>query len=86
MKLSEAINYATNHNRFLSFLQQRAINPDSAHEILGKITNVTDSTIEHRIYIDFGNKGQSSKDVRIIVDYNKITQDFNLIQIDNPER
>lgn len=86
MKLSEAIHYATNHDRFLSFLNQRHINPDSAHEILAKIVNVTDATIEHRIYIDFGNRGQSSNDVRIIIDYDKRTHNFDFIQIDSPKR
>ena len=86
MKLSEVIQYATNHDKFLEFLSHRHINPDSAHEILAKISNVTDSTIEHIIYVDFGNPGQSSNDVRVIVDYDKNTHDFVFIQIDSPTR
>lgn len=86
MKLSEVIHYATSHNTFRDFLSQRRINPDSAHEILAKITNETDSTIEHRIYIDFGNRGSSSNDVRVIIDYNKNSRDFAFIQIDSPTR
>ncbi|MGN6532713.1 MAG: hypothetical protein ACTHK0_13295 [Ginsengibacter sp.] len=86
MKLSEVINYATNHDRFNKFLNQSNINPDSVHELTAKITNVTANTIEHRIYFDFGNPGESTKDVRVIIDFDKRTQDFKFIQIDHPTR
>ena len=86
MKLSEVISYATNHARFKQFLQERNIPPDSAHSIMAKISTVTERAIEHRIYIDFGHPGQSSNDVRVIVDFNKGTQDFEFIQIDHPVR
>lgn len=86
MKLSEAIEYATNHEKFLNFLREKRISPDSANSILAKITNESRDAIEHRIYIDFGRVGQSSNDVRIIVDFNKATEDFQFIQIDHPIR
>lgn len=86
MKLSEAIEYATNHQKFLNFLRERKISSDSANSIMAKITNEAKDAIEHRIYIDFGHTGQSSNDVRIIVDFKKETQDFQFIQIDHPIR
>lgn len=84
MKLSQIIEFATEHEIFLNFIQEHQIEIDSAHQILAKITNVTEKAVEHRIYIDFGNVGQSTSDVRIIVDYDIQQQNFNFIQIDNP--
>lgn len=86
MKLSDAIQYATEHDNFLSFLKQRNIDPNSAHQVLATISNVNEKFVESRIYIDFGTPGQSSNDVRIIIDYNKQTGDFSFIQIDYPKR
>ena len=86
MKLSEAIEYATNHQNFLSFLKQRNIDPNSAHQILATISNVGNRFVENRIYIDFGAPGQSSNDVRVIVDYDKQAGNFNFIQVDHPQR
>ena len=86
MKLFQVITYATDHPIFSDFLKRHNINPDSAHQILVKISNVSDTAVEYRIYVDFGTPGQSSNDVRIIVDYNVDTQDFEFIQIDNPVR
>jgi hypothetical protein len=86
MKLSEAINYATSHDRFLEFLREKNIDPNSAHEILAKITNVTGTAIEHRIYVDYGRPGESINDIRVIVDYNINSGNFVFIQIDNRSR
>ena len=86
MKLSEVVDFATNHDRFNEFLEQSNIDPDSVHQLTAKITNVTANTIEHRIFFDFGNAGESTKDVRVIVDLDKNTRDFKFIQIDHPTR
>ena len=59
MKLSEAIEYATRHEKFLAFLRQKNIDPNSAHQIIANISNVSDEFVENRIYIDFGVQGQS---------------------------
>jgi len=86
MKLSHVIEFATQHEIFLDFMKNHNIEIDSAHQILAKITNINEKAVEHRIYIDFGNVGQSTSDVRIIIDYDRQKQNFNFIQIDNPVR
>lgn len=86
MKLSEVIDFATNHDMFIQFLRQSNINPDSVHELTAKITNVTADAIEHRIYFDFGNPGSGTQDVRVIIDFDKTTRNFKFIQIDHPTR
>ncbi|MFT3703035.1 MAG: hypothetical protein QM802_11730 [Agriterribacter sp.] len=86
MKLSEAIAFATSHKSFVNFLATRNINPDSAHHITVKVTNLKPNIVEHRLHIDFGDPGQSSDDVRVIVDYIKSSGKFEFIQADFPPR
>lgn len=86
MKLLKAIEFVVAHENFIRFLDERRIKPDSAHSILGKLTKSTNEVVEHRIYFDFGARGESPSDIRVIVDYDKISNSFLFIQIDNPLR
>ena len=49
MKLSQVIEFATEHPTFLGFMKNHKIEIDSAHQILAKITNVNEKAVEHRI-------------------------------------
>ncbi len=84
MKLSEAINFAVNHEDFNNFLAQSHLNPDDVHQLTARITKVTDKAVEHMIFFDFGKPGASTSDARAIIDFDKTTHEFKFIQIDHP--
>lgn len=69
MKLSLAIDFATQHQQFKTALNQKGIDENSARQIIARLANVTSQRVFVEIFIDYGAPGPSSLDARIRLFY-----------------
>jgi hypothetical protein len=76
MRLAAAIEFGTEHQQFLHLLAQNSIDPNSARQILARITKVDIERLFVEIFMDYGDLGPSSKDVRIRLFYVKSSGTF----------
>lgn len=82
MKLVEATIFGTNHKNFLDFLIKENIELNSAWTLFGEIVpNKSKEKKSISITIDYGNPGKSIGDVKLIIEYNKISGNFTLLDI-----
>jgi hypothetical protein len=76
MKLVTAIDFGTQHQQFLDLLSQNSIDPNSARQIVARISNVDPQRTFIEIFLDYGDPGPSSKDIRIRLFYVKNSGTF----------
>jgi hypothetical protein len=76
MKLSEAIDFATQHQQFLNMLQQNNINPDVANGLEARIAHRDNQNVFVEIMVDYGFSGPGSNDVRARVHYHQQSGTF----------
>jgi hypothetical protein len=76
MRLVTAIDFGTQHQQFKDLLAQNNIDSDSVRQILARISNVDTQRVFIEIFLDYGDPGPSSKDVRIRLFYVKTSKTF----------
>jgi hypothetical protein len=76
MRLASAIDFGTEHQDFLNLLSQNNIDVNSARQVLARIASVDAQRVFVEIFLDYGNPGPGSQDVRIRLYYIKNAGSF----------
>jgi len=87
MKLTEAIEFGTNHKDFLKFLIKNRITLDSAWSLSAKVESSKNKReVNITIIIDYGSQGETVGDVRVLVQYNVRSGNFSLVGIQKRQK